>query len=181
MSDKHAVLGILRNEELHGYEISQRLKNIEGFWYIFPGNLYKALKSLEQDGLIREVRTEEHSGKIRKIYGITESGRREFEDWVSQPATMPRTRHEGYLKIWFSSGSRDELMVQFKNIKTESERLLGLMENFDFSKFPDHIRWMMEAGRKHVSIDVEWAENVLKILNDTNVRREVHRNAESDQ
>ncbi len=165
MSDKYAILGVLRKEELHGYEISNRLKALEGFWYIFPGNLYRALNSLEKDGFVEVRRTEEHQGKIRKIYGATGAGVEEFQRWVSEPAGVPRTRHEAYLKIWFSQNNEANIRVQLEQIRDASRNILETMDAYDFSTLPEHLRWMMEAGKKHVQLDVEWANSCLEELN----------------
>lgn len=163
-SDKYAILGVLKGEELHGYEISNRLKALEGFWYIFPGNLYRALNSLEKDGLVEVRRTEEHQGKMRKIYGVTDDGLKEFERWVSEPAGVPHTRHEAYLKIWFSSDNANNIMVQIKQIRDVSQGILNMMGAYDFSQLPEHIKWMMEAGKRHVRLDLEWADSCLEKL-----------------
>lgn len=164
MSDKYAILGMLQKEDLYGYEISRRLKDIEGFWYIFPGNLYRALGSLEKEGLVEVSRTEEHAGKLRKIYRITSTGLREFNKWVSKPAELPRTRHEAYLKIWFSSGNAGKVALQIEQIKAASTAIITAMDTVDFSTLPEHLRWMMEVGRRHVQVDVEWADSCLKAL-----------------
>ncbi len=164
MSDKYVILGVLKNEELHGYEISNRLKALEGFWYIFPGNLYRALNLLEKEGLVEVRRTEEYQGKMRKIYGVTEAGKKEFDAWVSEPAEIPRVRHEGYVKMWFSSNNEKNLRAQINQIRNASENILKLMDKYDFQNFPAHIKWMMEAGKRHVQLDVEWAESCLMEL-----------------
>lgn len=172
MSDKYAVLGILRNNDLHGYEISKRLSTIEGFWYIAPGNLYRALTSLEKEGMVSVKRTEQVDGKLRKIYTITSSGRTAFEKWLNEPASMQKTRHEGYLKIWFSEGNIAKVLVQMKQIKRVSEDILSQLDNFDFTTLPEHLKWIMEAGRKHVSYDIKWAQSCIETLLRESSRRD---------
>lgn len=166
MSDKLAILGILKNEDLHGYEIGKRLKEIEGFWYIFPGNLYKALNSLERDGLIETKRIEEKDEKLRKIYSITEKGKQEFERWLSEPATLPRTRHEGFLKIWLSWQDPKKVRIQLEAIRDSSMNLFESIEGIDFSGAPEPIKWMMESGKAHIKMDIEWAESCLSRLSE---------------
>lgn len=58
-------------EEMHGYNIGQRVKKMTGSAVsISPGTMYGTLSKMEKDGLIRFVREEEK----RKIYHITELG-----------------------------------------------------------------------------------------------------------
>lgn len=59
-------------EEMHGYNIGQKVKRMtNGEVVISPGTMYGSLSKMEKDGLIRFVREEEK----RKIYVITELGK----------------------------------------------------------------------------------------------------------
>ncbi|MFA9413127.1 PadR family transcriptional regulator [Streptococcus sp. E29BA] len=59
-------------EERHGYEITQRTKELTtGQVIISPGTMYGTLSKMEKDGLIAFKREEEK----RKIYQITALGR----------------------------------------------------------------------------------------------------------
>lgn len=58
-------------EEMHGYSIGQKVKQMTGGEVtISPGTMYGTLSKMEKDGLIRFVREEEK----RKMYRITELG-----------------------------------------------------------------------------------------------------------
>ncbi|MBP5579757.1 MAG: PadR family transcriptional regulator [Ruminococcus sp.] len=64
------ILFCLR-EEMHGYSITQKVKDMtDGEVVITPGTMYGSLSKMEKDGLIRFVREEEK----RKLYVITETG-----------------------------------------------------------------------------------------------------------
>lgn len=64
------ILYCLR-EEMHGYNIGQRVSQMTGGEVnISPGTMYGTLSKMERDGLIRFVREEEK----RKLYVITELG-----------------------------------------------------------------------------------------------------------
>lgn len=54
-----AVLGLLQEQPLHGYELKKRLGETLGFlWGVSYGSLYPALKRLERDGAIAVVEGE---------------------------------------------------------------------------------------------------------------------------
>jgi DNA-binding PadR family transcriptional regulator len=51
-----AVLGLLKEQPLHGYELKKRLGETLGFlWGVSSGSLYPALRRLEKDGAIEIV------------------------------------------------------------------------------------------------------------------------------
>lgn len=59
-------------EEMHGYNVGKRVKELTGGEIsISPGTMYGTLSKMEHDGLIIFVREEEK----RKLYRITELGK----------------------------------------------------------------------------------------------------------
>ena len=63
-------------EEMHGYSIGQKVKEMTGGQVtITPGTMYGSLSKMENDGLISFVREEEK----RKLYKITELGKEILE------------------------------------------------------------------------------------------------------
>lgn len=63
-------------EEMHGYSIGQKVKEMtDGQVTITPGTMYGSLSKMENDGLISFVREEEK----RKLYKITELGKEILE------------------------------------------------------------------------------------------------------
>jgi DNA-binding PadR family transcriptional regulator len=87
---RHVVLRILDVVPLHGYGLRE-LVNGYRFFYPMPSrNLYPLLRGLQRDGF---VTSEEQvvSGRLRKVYAITEAGRAELRRWLSDPTTEPGT------------------------------------------------------------------------------------------
>jgi DNA-binding PadR family transcriptional regulator len=57
-----AILGLLKEQPLHGYELKKRLgETLGSLWGISYGSLYPALRRLEHDGSIESVEPEEVS------------------------------------------------------------------------------------------------------------------------
>ena len=67
------LLLLLREQPSHGYELLERLRPL-GFPGDDPGGLYRALRSLERDGLVRSVWTQSSAGPDRRIYELTRAG-----------------------------------------------------------------------------------------------------------
>ncbi len=77
-----AILGLLRDQPRHGYELRRLLADF-GFWSVSFGSLYPALRRLERKGLIAAAGT---SGR-RKSYEITETGRDSFAEMMADTTT----------------------------------------------------------------------------------------------
>jgi len=74
------ILKILALEPLHGWAISQRLKQVSGdVLQVSDGSLYPALHKLEQEGWITAVWKATENNRRAKFYELTRSGRKELE------------------------------------------------------------------------------------------------------
>ena len=68
----------LKDWSLHGYKLIQELTRY-GFTSIDQGNVYRTLRQLEKDNLIKSEWDTTTSGPAKRIYSITEAG----EDYLS--------------------------------------------------------------------------------------------------
>jgi len=74
------LLKILALEPLHGWAISQRLKQVSGdVLQVSDGSLYPALHKLEQEGWITAQWKTSELGRRAKFYSLTRLGRRQLE------------------------------------------------------------------------------------------------------
>lgn len=79
------LLTLIEREDLYGYEIAKKLKDLSNELYtIGEGTLYPALQRLEKKDLIKSYWVELESGSRRKYYKITENGKSELVEKLSQ-------------------------------------------------------------------------------------------------
>jgi len=71
------LLLLLREQPAHGYDLLQRLPPL-GFARDDPGGLYRVLRSLEKNGLVRSAWDASGGGPARRIYEVTRSGAEEL-------------------------------------------------------------------------------------------------------
>jgi PadR family transcriptional regulator, regulatory protein PadR len=71
------VLLLLREAPAHGYDLLERAQAF-GFTRSDPGGLYRTLRSLEQDGLVRSAWEASPQGPDRRMYEITRAGAEEL-------------------------------------------------------------------------------------------------------
>jgi PadR family transcriptional regulator PadR len=86
-----AILKLLVDEEepLHGYEIIRRLEmRSEGYFRFKEGLVYPSLHRMEQDGLLESRWLGEPGTRRRKVYTVTDEGRRQLEVEVERWQTF---------------------------------------------------------------------------------------------
>ncbi|WP_189377856.1 PadR family transcriptional regulator [Thalassotalea profundi] len=80
---KFFVLCVLQRDELHGYEIAKQVETCtKGSCSPTQGAIYPVLKEFEQGGYLTS-RTELVNGRQRKLYAVTDKGRRAFRQAAS--------------------------------------------------------------------------------------------------
>ncbi|HKF31875.1 MAG TPA: PadR family transcriptional regulator [Jatrophihabitantaceae bacterium] len=87
-----AVLSCLIERPMHPYEISTTLRERgkEHSIKLNYGSLYSVVESLQKHGLITAQETTRAGRRPeRTVYAITDSGRAEFEDWLSELLSTP--------------------------------------------------------------------------------------------
>lgn len=67
------VLLLLREAPAHGYDLVERLR-VFGFGGEDPGRLYRTLRGLETEGLVRSAWERSTHGPDRRIYVVTSRG-----------------------------------------------------------------------------------------------------------
>ena len=74
------ILKILALQPLHGWALSQRLKQVSGeVLQVSDGSLYPALHKLEQQGWIQAEWKPTENNRRAKFYSLTRLGRRHLE------------------------------------------------------------------------------------------------------
>lgn len=89
------VLTVLREGELYGYEIAQRIRDRSGGAFApSEGALYPALHALEADGALEASWRESDRGPRRRYYRITKAGLGRLdahaEEWATFSLGMAR-------------------------------------------------------------------------------------------
>lgn len=76
------LLLLLAQKPTHGYELMERLSQEEDAPGIDPGLLYRTMRQLEEDGLVRSSWDTEGPGPARRVYEITAGGIEYLHAWA---------------------------------------------------------------------------------------------------
>jgi DNA-binding PadR family transcriptional regulator len=80
-----AILGLLKERSMHGYQLSKRLTDaLGGFWRVSYGSLYPTLRRLEQQGAVERVFDQQEVGRRKNVYRITERGEAMFLELLEE-------------------------------------------------------------------------------------------------
>jgi DNA-binding PadR family transcriptional regulator len=108
----YVILGALSTRPRSGYEIKSLVdRSTRFFWAASYGQIYPALRCLEEANLVEVV--ESGGGRRRVRYGLTATGRKALLDWLKTPNSSLELRDEALLKLFFADAlePRDAIIL----------------------------------------------------------------------
>ena len=122
-----AVLGLLHEGPMHGYELRKRLNLMLGWGRVLSyGSLYPALKKMLRGALIEETMSSSTPGapvskRPRITYQVTEAGTREFERLMSEVG--PTAWEDDNFDIRFAFFSSTDMEIRLRVLEGRRTRL----------------------------------------------------------
>jgi DNA-binding PadR family transcriptional regulator len=125
-----AVLGLLHESPLHGYELRKRLNLMLGWGRLLSyGSLYPALKKMLRSGWIEEhtvPSTSPASRRPRIVYQLTDAGEREFVRLMSEVG--PAAWDDDTFDIRFAFFGRTDMEIRLRVLEGRRTRLQERLE-----------------------------------------------------
>jgi DNA-binding PadR family transcriptional regulator len=106
---KHILLGFLNYGPMTGYELKSSMdESTMHFWHAYHSQIYTALRSLEDNGLVISAVEDADDTLKRRVYTLTESGRVELQRWLDTCMVERSAVKEELLVRVFFSAERDK-------------------------------------------------------------------------
>jgi DNA-binding PadR family transcriptional regulator len=163
-----AVLGLLHDGPLHGYELRKRLTTALGiFRALSYGSLYPALKHLVDSGWIHET-TEAATGSSKRpriTYELTADGKEHFQDLVA--ASGPDAWDDEDFDVRFAFFSRTEAQVRLRILEGRRSRLEERLANVrevsarNRERMDSYTLALQQYGEERAEREVRWLEELI--------------------
>lgn len=178
MSLPHALLGLLNYRPATGYELKATFTNsIHFFWDATLPQIYRTLKQMEGSGWL-DVTVEHQDGRpSRKVYHVTDTGRKELRRWLNEPFDMPDPRNAMLIKVFFGNqmdptrfaAHLEELQKRHASLLERYQKeIIPVIERYAEATgaFKDARYWnlTLDFGRRHAQMVLDWCKAVLPSL-----------------
>ena len=67
---------------MHGYELLDRVADVARVDVVDVGNLYRLMRTLEEEGIVTTERSADLPGPAKRTYALTDAGRRLLDGWA---------------------------------------------------------------------------------------------------
>ena len=167
MSVRHAILGLLHYQDMHGYRIKRHLEQHFGYmWSINYGQIYPNLKKMEEEGLVTKTEVARTGTPSRKLYSITEAGKEAFAGWLASDAQGTSLLRDPFLLrfVFFGFGSKeralDQVDEQIRSYEAQIEKRRENMRRWHGQGI--YVRQMGELGLLLNEMILEWLKRSRK-------------------
>jgi DNA-binding PadR family transcriptional regulator len=170
-----AVLGLLRESPMHGYELRKRLNTSLGVFRAFSyGSLYPCLKTLVVQGyLVEETGPEADplaaplAGRRAKIvYRLTAAGKEHFEELLAHSGPDAwEDEHFAARFAFFGQTSRDVRMRVLEGRRSRLEERLDRMRASlarTRARLDDYTLELQRHGMESVEREVRWLNELIE-------------------
>jgi DNA-binding PadR family transcriptional regulator len=159
---RHAVLALLADEPAHGYEIKRGLEERFGT-VIAPlnaGQVYTTLQRLQRDELVTDDAVAQRGRPDKRVYRLTEAGRRALAEWLGAPSAPTRLRDDFFMKLVLAHGmglaDPAELIARQREAYLRS---LGELERVLAGGGADGTTALVvEGAALHLEADLKWLD-----------------------
>jgi DNA-binding PadR family transcriptional regulator len=131
---KYAILGLLCRNALTGYDLAKAFDaGLGSFWNARHSQIYPELKKLLVEGLAEYSTVIQGEKLKKKLYTITEAGRKDFLKWIREDEPLEPTPKEKFrLRVYLSDMiSDDELLRHLESqMVKRRKKLEGLNSQF---------------------------------------------------
>ncbi len=169
---QNAILALLALRPRHGYELRGLFEAaLGGSWELNSGQIYSSLDRLARDGLVVQEGIEKGGGPDKKLWALTDEGRKELANWFASPVPRDyRLRDELYLKLVLALEARPEaarqiLMSQRRELFQELHDLTMRRNLLDPRRHLARIL-LLDSAIMHTEGELRWLDMVEARLDD---------------
>jgi DNA-binding PadR family transcriptional regulator len=164
-----AILGLLLESPMHGYELRKRLTGLLGAFRAFSyGSLYPALRRMQADGLIVEDAAPLGTTKLRRarrVYQLTDSGRQRFSELVADTGPQNYTDDGFGVHLAFFNRTPAEARMRILEGRRRQveERREGLRDAIAraSSSFDRYTKQLHQLGLESSEREVKWLNDLI--------------------
>jgi len=167
-----AVLGLLHETPMHGYELRKRLNSVLGAFRAFGyGSLYPCLKELLRQGLIAEEAPQPGAAKplagrkSKIVYRLTAEGKERLQDLLGQ-AGPPAWEDDGFgvhfaffgltradIRMRILEGRRSRLEERLDGVRAAMSRTRERLDSYTLE--------LQRHGLESVEREVRWLNELI--------------------
>lgn len=167
MALNHAIMTALLEDQMSGYELARAFDTSLGFfWRASHQQIYKALRELEQQGLLESEVVPQDGKPDKVVYALTPAGRESLDHWVLGESRVTESKDDLFVKLYnLSAANRKHIREEIAGRAEQARQRLALYQRIRERNYarPDTlplrrrgIYLALLAGIRHCEMFLAW-------------------------
>ena len=161
-----AILGLLKERSMHGYQLSKELTEVlGGFWRVSYGSLYPTLRRLAKAGALEPVFSAEEVGRRKNVYRITPQGEELFQELLLETGQDSSEDNKFRVRMAFFKYLGPEMRIKLLERRRMylEERLTSIQTSLTKTQeaIDSYTLSMMTHGRDSTRSDIAWLDDLI--------------------
>lgn len=177
MSLFFGILGLLTYKDSTGYDLTKTFEDsLNNFWHAQSSQIYRELNRMEKEGLVVSRSIIQESRPNKRLYSITEAGRKAFSQWLrlGEPE-FENPHHSMLVRVFFGASDPEATLAMLKkcrercltalaancsDIRQNIENYAGIMPDGQMQRK----YWMMtlDLGVAKTQVMADWAQRCIE-------------------
>jgi DNA-binding PadR family transcriptional regulator len=155
---------------VHGYDVRRELLSwsADEWANVAPGSIYHALKKMAEEGLLREVGTEQVGARpARTTYEMTDKGEMVFQEllreywWEYRQPIDPFQAAFAFLPALPRREAAAALRARAQQLRARVSYLAsGLDDGWAYRDKPSHVAAVFQLEIERMEVEAQWCERV---------------------
>ncbi|CAN5545098.1 PadR family transcriptional regulator [soil metagenome] len=167
----YAVLGLLTFRPMSGYDVLKLAERSVGhFWSPAKSHVYTELRRLARLGLVTEQVVEQEQRPNKRVYAITEEGRRILELWLTDgPYEPDQVRSSFTVRMFFGHlAPRSSAVAQIEALRRDVAETLEELKATEAEIKDNEALFFpyltLRSGLAACEAEIRWADEALEAL-----------------
>ena len=165
MEPKLLLLGLLRQHEMHGYQLYEFIeRDLSVCTDLKKPTAYYLLGKMAEDGWIAEEQVQDGNRPPRRVYSLTEKGEVEYQRLLR---TNLSTYHPAYFSgdaglAFLDTLDEPEALALLSNRRTAVTNALDEIQNVP--PHPGSVQLVIDHRRRHLQSELDWLDTLIQNL-----------------
>lgn len=165
MEKQLLILGVLRDQEMHGYQLNEHLgQDVGAAINLKKSNAYKLLSKMEEQGWVTAHEEREGNRPPRRVYTITPEGEAAFQHMLRESlVTYPTPEFPSLVALNYLDAIPQNEAASL--LQQRQERIETRFREVDV--IPAHVRSLhlgIEYLHRYYSAELEWLDEIIEQL-----------------
>lgn len=158
------LLGLLRGQEMHGYQLNEIISRVNKYIGLKKATVYFLLDKMAEKGWVTRTDEQEGSRPPRRVYRLTSEGEAVFQRLLRENlAHYHPTQFSGDIGLAFADSLPPaELKVLLHSRRAAAETELATLRT---TVHPSgSLRWIIEHQVRHLVTELEWLDELIQTI-----------------